>query len=246
MWFTATAINHHINPNSSISSCSLENSPILIDNLSSRCNFAPSTSATHIYLGAYRWRRCAFPSMGLGERIWKGPFQAGSDRSFIERDLAPSHTHTPCPPHLCLGHCHQAWYSWSTPHPTPSHPSKGLCHCKSFSRLKQCQTHTHTHTHTHIMCPFPKGSFRRALCLSECIEQVCADWERSTECKNGEKDLWHYLVLGRRVCVDIDSIPLEINPSGLKDTSPTQPLTSVYVCVCVQGGKGSAQTPTPR
>lgn len=72
------------------------------------------------------------------------PFQAGSDRSFIERDWAPL-THTMPSPSVS-GPLSPGLVLLKYPTPTPSHPSKGLCHCKSFCRLKQCQT-SNTHTH---------------------------------------------------------------------------------------------------
>lgn len=133
------------NPNSSMPGCSLENYPILIDNLSSRCTFSPSTSATHIYLGAYRWHRCAFPSMGLGERGRRGLFRLGVTDLLLKETGPPSYTHThthtmpspsvsrPLSPGLVL-----------LKYPPP-HPSEGLCHCKSLCRLKQCQS-SDTHT----------------------------------------------------------------------------------------------------
>lgn len=158
-----------------------------------------------------------FSQHGPRRERTEGPLQAGSDRSFIERDWAPLiHTHTPCPPHPCLGHCHQAWYSWSTPHPTPPRVFVTVSPSADWNSAK-------AQIHTHIMCPFPYSSFRKALCLSECIGQVCADRERSTEWKNGERDLCHYLVLARSVCVDIDSIPLEINPLASKPPAPPIP-----------------------
>lgn len=124
-------------------SCSLENSLILIIKLSSRCSFALSTSATHIYLGAYCWHRCVFPSMGLRERRWRGLFKQGVT-DLLLKETGP-HTHTMPSPSVS-GPLSPGLVLLKYPTPTPSHPSKGLCHCKSFCRLKQCQT-SHTHTH---------------------------------------------------------------------------------------------------